>query len=94
MSNGGSLIDGAPVAYRDLLADGSAVAYRDLLLQDEYTISQHVDPLHFTEHQLSKVGKRSICIDFLSHPVRVRWVDHKCKVNSDEFDEEATLCSW
>jgi hypothetical protein len=26
--------------------------------------------------------------------VRVRWVDHKCKVNSDEFDEEATLCSW
>jgi hypothetical protein len=20
--------------------------------------------------------------------VRVRWVDHKCKVNSDEFDEE------
>jgi hypothetical protein len=27
-------------------------------------------------------------------PVRVRWVDHKCKVNSDEFDEEATLCSW
>jgi hypothetical protein len=26
--------------------------------------------------------------------VRVRWVDHKCKVNSDEFDREATLCSW
>jgi hypothetical protein len=26
--------------------------------------------------------------------VRVRWVDHKCKVNSDEFDEEATLYSW
>jgi hypothetical protein len=26
--------------------------------------------------------------------VRVRWVDHKCKVNSDEFDGEATLCSW
>jgi hypothetical protein len=25
--------------------------------------------------------------------VRVRWVDHKCKVNSDEFDREATLCS-
>jgi hypothetical protein len=20
--------------------------------------------------------------------VRVRWIDHKCKVNSDEFDEE------
>jgi hypothetical protein len=26
--------------------------------------------------------------------VRVRWVNHKCKVNSDEFDREATLCSW
>jgi hypothetical protein len=24
--------------------------------------------------------------------VRVRWVNHKCKVNSDEFDREATLC--
>ena len=23
--------------------------------------------------------------------VRVRWVDHKCKVNSDEFDEEETI---
>jgi hypothetical protein len=26
--------------------------------------------------------------------VRVRWVDHKCKVNSDESDGEAILCSW
>jgi hypothetical protein len=26
--------------------------------------------------------------------VRVRWVNHKCKVNSDEFDEGATLYSW
>jgi hypothetical protein len=26
--------------------------------------------------------------------VRVRWVDHKCKVNSDEFDKGATLYSW
>jgi hypothetical protein len=26
--------------------------------------------------------------------VRVRWVDHKCKVNSDKFDEGATLYSW
>jgi hypothetical protein len=26
--------------------------------------------------------------------VGVRWVDHKCKVNSNEFDREATLCSW
>jgi hypothetical protein len=24
--------------------------------------------------------------------VRVRWADDKCKVNSDEFNEEATLC--
>jgi hypothetical protein len=30
----------------------------------------------------------------LAANVRVRWVDHKCKVNSDEFDGEATLCSW
>jgi hypothetical protein len=28
-----------------------------------------------------RVGGRIVC-------VRVRWVDHKCKVNSDEFDEE------
>jgi hypothetical protein len=26
--------------------------------------------------------------------VRVRWVDHKCKVNIDEFDKGATLYSW
>jgi hypothetical protein len=26
--------------------------------------------------------------------VRVRWVDHNCKVNSDELDEGATLDSW
>jgi hypothetical protein len=26
--------------------------------------------------------------------VRVRWVNHKCKVSSNEFDREATLCSW
>jgi hypothetical protein len=26
--------------------------------------------------------------------VRVRWVHHKRKVNSDDFDEEAILCSW
>jgi hypothetical protein len=25
---------------------------------------------------------------FALHAVRVQWVDHKCKVNSDEFDEE------
>ena len=24
--------------------------------------------------------------------VRVRWIDHKCKVNSNEFDEEETIC--
>jgi hypothetical protein len=42
-----------------------------------------------------------VYVNFLPHrsfenlrDVRVRWVDHKCKVNSDEFDREATLCSW
>jgi hypothetical protein len=43
----------------------------------------------------------SILARFLINPgpvhlsdVRVRWVDHKCKVKSDEFDREATRCSW
>jgi hypothetical protein len=31
---------------------------------------------------------------YLLYVVRVRWVDHKCKVNIDEFDKGATLYSW
>ena len=27
-------------------------------------------------------------IKHLLKPVRVRWINHKCKVNSDEFDKE------
>ena len=73
-----------------LLAQEHIVTIKELGLfgnnenQQRTRTSGAVFPGHVTHHP----AKRTI-LDGMT--VRVRWIDHKCKVNSDEFDREATL---
>jgi hypothetical protein len=39
-------------------------------------------------HGLASESRRLLTEELLFSSVRVRWVDHKCRVNSEEFDEE------